>query len=142
MDCRITTRHTLTSHRCRQTGYRRRRSDAMTWMDAKFDGVCFTPATAKRSRSMPCGTTPCAIWQNTTKPTGGQRPFYAELAKQVASFVRVFWNEPLGYLNDCVLPDRTADASLRRIRFCGPLPYSPLGSDKQKKVVATVQREC
>jgi predicted glycogen debranching enzyme len=116
----------------------------LTWMDAKFDGVCFTPRHGKAVEVN-------ALWYNAlchlakyykNRQEDNAR-FYAELAKQVAeSFVQVFWNEPQGYLNDCVLPDGTADASLRPNQILAvSLPYSPLDPDKQKKVVAAVQRE-
>ena len=114
----------------------------LTWMDAKFDGVCLRLATAKRSGQCPVVQRPVPFVKYKNRQEDNAR-FYAELAKQVAeSFVQVFWNEPLGYLNDCVLPDGTADASLRPNQILAvSLPYSPLDPDKQKKVVATVQRE-
>ena len=116
----------------------------LTWMDAKFNGVCFTPRHGKAVEIN-------ALWYSTLRHLAtyyqhrqaDHAHFYAELAQQVAeSFVRVFWNDPLGYLNDCVLPDGTADASLRPNQiFAVSLPYSPLEKSLQKKVVAAVERE-
>ena len=116
----------------------------LTWMDAKFNGVCFTPRYGKAVEIN-------ALWYSNLchleKYYRGRQAenehFYSELAFHVAhSFVQVFWNEQAGYLNDCVLSDGTADASLRPNQILAvSLPYSPLNRALQQKVVAAVERE-
>ena len=69
--------------------------------------------------------------------------FYNEIAEQVRlSFQEAFWNEQTGYLNDCILPPNQADTSLRPNQiFAVSLPFSPLSTEQQKKVVEAVQRD-
>jgi glycogen debranching enzyme len=56
------------------------------------------------------------------------------------SFRRLFWNGK--YLNDCILPDGSADASIRPNQiFAVSLPFSPLTEQMQKCVVDVVQKE-
>ena len=116
----------------------------LTWMDAKYNGVCFTPRYGKAVEIN-------ALWYSNLCQMAAYYEdrqadsacFYADLAAQVAdSFSSLFWNETAGYLNDCVLPDGTIDASLRPNQiFAVSLPYSPLDTEHQQKVVAAVQRE-
>ncbi len=116
----------------------------LTWMDAKFDGICFTPRHGKAVEVN-------ALWYNALchlakyykNRQAENARFYAELAEQVAeSFNRVFWNGQVGYLNDCVLPNGTADASLRPNQILAvSLPYCPLDRPKQQNVVDAVQWE-
>jgi predicted glycogen debranching enzyme len=116
----------------------------LTWMDAKFNGVSFTPRYGKAVEIN-------ALWYSNlcqlAKYYRGRHAenehFYSELASHVAhSFVVVFWNEQAGYLNDCVLPDGTADASLRPNQILAvSLPHSPLNKVLAKRVVAAVERE-
>ena len=57
-----------------------------------------------------------------------------------ASFGRLFWNDERRYLNDCILPDGSADTSLRPNQiFAVSLPCSALTRDRQKAVVDTVR---
>jgi len=57
------------------------------------------------------------------------------------SFCRLFWNNSVGFLNDCILPDGSADASLRPNQiFAVSLPFSPLPPEQQLAVVNTVQK--
>ena len=63
-----------------------------------------------------------------------------EIDKVRKSFCRVFWNESWGWLNDCILPDGTADATLRPNQiFAVSLPFSPLSVQQQKAVVSIVE---
>jgi len=120
----------------------------LTWMDAKYDGVSFTPRYGKAVEIN-------ALWysalcslaeyyrENDDKAseTWMDVEYYGERAQQVAeSFCDVFWNEEKGYLNDCVLPDGTVDSSLRPNQiYAVALPFSPLSRSQQEKVVKTVQ---
>jgi glycogen debranching enzyme len=58
------------------------------------------------------------------------------------SFCNLFWNQSGGYLNDCILPDGSVDASIRPNQiFAVSLPFSPLSDEQQKSVVDVVQKE-
>jgi glycogen debranching enzyme len=64
------------------------------------------------------------------------------MAEQVAdSFCKLFWNESKGYLNDCILPDGSADETLRPNQiYAVSLAFSPLQIEQQKLVVDAVQK--
>ena len=116
----------------------------LTWMDAKCEGVTFTPRYGKAVEVN-------ALWYNALcclhefhlRSSGtAEARRYAEMAQRVGeSFSAVFWNEERGYLNDCVAPDGTIDASLRPNQiFAVSLPYSPpLTRRQQKAVVGAVE---
>ncbi len=119
----------------------------LTWMDAKYDGVAFTPRYGKA-----VGVN--ALWYNAimqleeylTWDDGVSSRFLGELRKKAnlvkGSFCKLFWNESYGWLNDCILPDGTADATLRPNQiFAVSLPFSPLKPTQQKAVVDIVEKE-
>lgn len=117
----------------------------LTWMDAKYGGIAFTPRWGKAVEVN-------ALWHNALC---GMREFcrqenssdaarYAAMATKAGqSFCRSFWNESCGYLNDTVMPDGTVDASLRPNQiFAVSLPYGPpLTPQQQRAVVDVVERE-
>ncbi len=117
----------------------------LTWMDAKCDGIAFTPRYGKAVEIN-------ALWHNALLrlqkycerqqlPEAGR---YAVMAAQVGrSFCKLFWNADLGYLNDVVLPDGTVDASLRPSQiFAVSLPFGPpLTRSQQWAVVNTVEQK-
>jgi len=117
----------------------------LTWMDAKCDGIAFTPRWGKAVEVN-------ALWHNALcrlhrfhrKEGRAEARRYGTMAEQVAeSFGRVFWNETVGYLNDIVMPDGTVDASLRPNQiFAVSLPFGPpLPREQQHAVVDVVERE-
>lgn len=116
----------------------------LTWMDAKYDGVVFTPRHGKAVEvnalwyNQLCNLADYYIGRNADLENQ-----YKQLAQKVKqSFARVFWNEEKGYLNDCVLPDGTVDDSLRPNQiYAVSLPFSPLDDRQQKSVVDTVKDE-
>lgn len=114
----------------------------LTWMDAKCDGIAFTPRYGKAVEVN-------ALWYNSlcllTK-------FYAERDEQSAkryesmaekvqnSFCELFWNESKSYLNDCILPDGSIDDSLRPNQiFAVSLKFSPLPELHQALVIDAVK---
>ena len=115
----------------------------LTWMDAKYDGIAFTPRFGKAVEVN-------ALWYNClcllvnyyAGKNSGNAKQYDSLAMQVKkSFCRLFWNRSKDCLNDCILPDGTADDSLRPNQiFAVSLEYSPLSSEQQKSVVDVVQK--
>jgi predicted glycogen debranching enzyme len=116
----------------------------LTWMDAKYDGVAFTPRYGKAVEVN-------ALWYNAlcllaqysmlneNRESGIE---YRDMADKVkTSFCELFWNKTSGYLYDCILPDGSADASLRPNQiFAVSLPFSPLSPQQQKVVVDIVQK--
>ncbi|HXE54527.1 MAG TPA: amylo-alpha-1,6-glucosidase [Tepidisphaeraceae bacterium] len=102
----------------------------LTWMDAKCDGIAFTPRQGKAVEIN-------ALWYHALVLMGDQ-----ELAARVAeSFRKVFWISPFRGLYDVVEGTRR-DAALRPNQiFAVSLPNSPLNEDQQKAVVEIVRRE-
>lgn len=103
-------------------------STQLTWMDAKCDGVVFTPRCGKAVEVN-------ALWHNALRrmqkfceeQKSVEAGRYAVLAEQVGrSFLKLFWNDQQGYLNDTIRPDGTPDASLRPNQiFAVSLPFGP-----------------
>ena len=118
------------------------KSTQLTWMDAKYDGIAFTPRYGKAVETN-------ALWHSALRRLGRfqaaiRNSEYAALAEQVGqSFGRLFWNEQRGYLNDAIRPDGSVDATLRPNQiFAVSLPYAPpLTRDQQRAVVEVVERE-
>lgn len=102
----------------------------LTWMDAKCDGVVFTPRHGKAVEVN-------ALWYNALMLLGEE-----ELAARVReSFVRTFWRNPFRGLYDVVDADRW-DGSIRPNQiFAVSLPHSPLSVEQQRAVVEVVRRE-
>lgn len=105
-------------------------STQLTWMDARCDGVVFTPRHGKAVEIN-------ALWYNALKLLGEE-----DLAQKVReSFVKTFWQNPFRGLYD-VAGDGRRDAAIRPNQiFAASLPYSPLGEDQQRAVVEVVRRE-
>ena len=112
----------------------------LTWMDAKCDGIAFTPRYGKAVEVN-------ALWYNALMLMKNlelrieNSEFYASMASRVhTAFCQLFWNEDKGCLNDCILPDGEADQSLRPNQiFAVSLKFSPLSAGQQAAVVAAVQ---
>jgi predicted glycogen debranching enzyme len=115
----------------------------LTWMDAKCNGVVFTPRYGKAVEIN-------ALWYNALcrlahyykDKDGNIESQYKHMAEEVAaSFAAAFWNEATGCLYDCILPDGTTDESMRPNQiFAVSLPFSPLAAKQQRAVVETVKQ--
>ncbi|MBI1369676.1 MAG: glycogen debranching protein [Planctomycetes bacterium] len=107
----------------------------LTWMDAKRDGVVFTPRHGKAVEIN-------ALWYRALMGMGEQtgESRYLKLAEKVKrSFNRVFWRDELGYLMDHV-NIWGSDRSLRPNQiFAVSLPHSPLSQKRQKQVMEVVR---
>jgi predicted glycogen debranching enzyme len=117
----------------------------LTWMDAKYDGVAFTPRWAKAVEVN-------ALWYNClclvaeyyANRNAENEAYYRSMAKEVGkSFCNLFWNKSRGYLNDTVFPDGSVDPTLRPNQiFAVSLPFAPpLSLAQQKSIVNVVQSE-
>ena len=114
----------------------------LTWMDAKCDGVAFTPRYGKAVEVN-------ALWYNCLcllaefyadrNEENARR--YGSMAEKVCDgFRNSFWNDSKGYLNDRILPDGSIDDSLRPNQiFAVSLNFSPLSEQQQASVVEVVQ---
>ncbi|MBN2269166.1 MAG: glycogen debranching enzyme family protein [Sedimentisphaerales bacterium] len=120
----------------------------LTWMDAKYADTAFTPRYGKPVEVN-------ALWYNAlmllaeysteyeTENMKYSKYSFHSLASNVRqSFNALFWNDELGRLNDCILPDGTVDSSMRPNQiFAVSLPFSPLTPARQAKVVKAVEKE-
>ena len=139
----------------------------LTWMDAKCDGIAFTPRYGKAVEVN-------ALWYNALMQMsnfehgrvglgppnqhGGAEPHSEmsescaegdeedanrckSMAEQVSkSFRELFWNDGKGYLNDCILHDSSVDDRLRPNQiFAVSLNFSPLSQQQQASVVEAVK---
>ena len=115
----------------------------LTWMDAKYDGVAFTPRCGKAVEVN-------ALWYNALcllaqfyaeRDLENSRQYKSMADNARAGFCGLFWNQSKRYLNDCILPDGLVDDSLRPNQiFAVSLPFSPLSPDRQQSVVNAVQK--
>ncbi|MBN2590667.1 MAG: glycogen debranching enzyme family protein [Sedimentisphaerales bacterium] len=123
----------------------------LTWMDAKYDGITFTPRYGKAVEIN-------ALWHNnlcllanfyselaqkskTSLKETKKSKFYQEMADDIkTSFCNHFWNEQKNYLNDCITTEGLIDDNLRPNQiYAVSLDYSPLSAEQQKAVVKAVQ---
>ena len=116
----------------------------LTWMDAKYDGIAFTPRYGKAVEVN-------ALWYNSLcllaqfyrERDIEAAEHYKSMSENVrAGFCKLFFNESKGYLNDCIWPDVSVDDSLRPNQiFAVSLAFSPLTTQQQKSVVNVVQNQ-
>lgn len=102
----------------------------LTWMDAKTNGVVFTPRHGKAVEIN-------ALWYHALSLMGQK-----ELAEKVAeSFRRTFWINHHRGLADVVNETGRDDACRPNQIFAVSLAHSPLTSEQQHSVVEVVRRE-
>lgn len=113
----------------------------LTWMDAKCDGVVFTPRHGKPVEINALWYHAlCVMADRTADDICSER--YQRLADQVQkSFVQVFWNKERDCLYDVVRDDHANDAVRPNQILAVSLFYSPLNKTQQKAVLSTVRRE-
>jgi len=102
----------------------------LTWMDAKCEGIAFTPRQGKAVEIN-------ALWYHALRLLGEEAR-----AEQVRdSFRKQFWLSPFRGLAD-VVDGARRDVSLRPNQiFAVSLPNSPLTAEQQHAVVEVVRRE-
>ncbi|MGA2582853.1 MAG: amylo-alpha-1,6-glucosidase [Tepidisphaeraceae bacterium] len=102
----------------------------LTWMDAKCDGIAFTPRQGKAVEIN-------ALWHHALRLMGEN----ARADRVAESFRKAFWLSPYRGLAD-VVDNQRRDSSLRPNQiFAVSLPNSPLTHEQQWAVVETVRRE-
>ncbi len=114
----------------------------LTWMDAKHEGIAFTPRYGKAVEINALWYSNLCCLAEYYKSKDSDDSTWHDLAEQVRhSFQQLFWNESKGYLNDCILPTGKADSSLRPNQiFAVSLPFTPLNIKQAQKVVDVVQK--
>ncbi len=116
----------------------------LTWMDAQYEGRACTARYGKVVEINSLWFNSLCMLSQFFRP---QKPQIASRYQQMAdkvktAFCKVFWNEKNRYLNDCVFPDGTVDASLRPNQiFAVSLDFSPLDRRQQKSIVDIVHKE-
>lgn len=116
----------------------------LTWMDAVVGNKPVTPR-----YGMPVEIN--ALWYNAICFTldlarsNGDSDFIDEWEALSISlgnaFVKTYWNEGLGYLNDCVI-DECKDSDIRPNQIIATaMPFSPLSMDQKKSVADVVKKE-
>jgi predicted glycogen debranching enzyme len=113
----------------------------LTWMDARVDGFVVTPRIG-------CPVEINLLWFNAIciydslkeAGSGSYKPIPGLDAEMTgSSFRRYFINEK-GYLNDVVVPGRSADESIRPNQvYALSLPFSPLDRETKKAVLACIE---
>jgi len=113
----------------------------LTWMDARCNGVSFTPRYGKAVEVNALYIHALNVLA-TTAPHQQDRQRYTEWAQQATqSFNQLFWNESKASLNDCVFPDGRADDAIRPNQILAvSLGFSPLEQPRQLAVVSTVSQ--
>ena len=118
---------------------------ALTWMDARVDGVVVTP---RRGKPVEIN----AMWYNARRiladlqRKGGATAAADEtvrLAQRTAtSFRAKFWDASRGALMDLIAPDGTADARVRPNQlFAASLPFPLLTREQALRMLEEVRRE-
>jgi predicted glycogen debranching enzyme len=102
----------------------------LTWMDAKCDGIAFTPRHGKAVEIN-------ALWYNALRLVGEDK--LADKVQQ--SFVKTFWLSPFRGLFDVVNGAHREGAIRPNQIFAASLPHSPLSQGQQSAVVEVVRRE-
>lgn len=120
----------------------------LTWMDAKNNGVAFTPRHGKPVEVN-------ALWysglcslaeyyrdiENPSEATWMDAEYYGTMAEKVGeSFCSLFWNRQANCLYDCINDNGHPDASIRPNQiYAVSLPFSPLSLHQQQSVVQSVR---
>lgn len=117
----------------------------LTWMDGKCGDTAFTPRHGKAVEVNALWYNAlCLVAQYCARRDRTLSQSCKAMASRVAEhFVRLFWNESRGYLNDTIRPDGSADPSLRPNQiFALSLPYTPPLSQAQRvSILETIERE-
>jgi predicted glycogen debranching enzyme len=113
----------------------------LTWMDAKVDNWVVTPRIGKPVEINALWYNALSIMSEFAKKLGIHEPIYDIYAKKTRDSYEKFWDPELEYLYDVIDGPDGTDRSLRPNQiFAVSLPFSPISLDRQRKIVATVER--
>lgn len=121
----------------------------LTWMDARRDGVTFTP---RHGKAVEINALWCSALRSLatalTKSDPTASANLTDLANAAArSFASKFWNPAKSCLFDCLTPSDSgatwipSDEIRPNQIFAVSLPHSPLSADQQRAVVACVREK-
>lgn len=120
-------------------------TDPVTWMDAKRDGITFTP---RNGKAVEVNALWCSGLMQLAEAIDPEQPKTARELRQVAdkairSFGAKFWNAEHGCLYDVLTPTGGEYVPNPQIRpnqvFAVSLPHSPLPKDPQRQVLACIR---
>jgi len=115
----------------------------ITWMDAKCDGIAFTP---RNGRPVEVN----ALWYHVlhvvAQRAAQSDPELADRCRELivrldTSFAEIFWNRSAGCLYDCVADDRADHAVRPNQIFAVSLAPSPLPTRQQRAVLGVVSEQ-
>jgi predicted glycogen debranching enzyme len=119
------------------------RGVALTWMDARVDGVPVTPRAGKAVEVNALWLNALAILQALRKRAGdakGAKLIAARVTRARARFEETFWNESRGCLYDVVDGERR-DGSIRPNQVLAlSLPFQLLPKEKASRILDVVER--
>jgi predicted glycogen debranching enzyme len=113
---------------------------ALTWMDARVDGIPVTPRTGAAVEVN-------ALWYNALLRAAGlidsraRARHWHHLAERCREGFEAFWHSSGGYLHDRIGPGGPDPALRPNQLFAVSLPFSPLDVDRKRSVVDAVERE-
>lgn len=118
---------------------------ALTWMDAVVNGV---PVTPRRGYNVEVN----ALWYNAVSfalelaENAGDKDFTARYSHLPAlikeSFIKLFWDDNLGYIADYVNDEEGVNTFIRpNMVIAVSLPYSMLNAEQMKKVLDVADRQ-
>ncbi len=114
----------------------------LTWMDAKCNGISFTPRYGKAVEINALWYNALEIMANTASDDAEKKKYAAMARKVKKSFQQLFWNEQDNCLYDCVYPDGSKDGAVRPNQvFAVSLAFSALTQKQQKGIVKIVQEQ-
>lgn len=124
------------------------RESQLTWMDAKRDGVAFTPRHGKPVEVNALWYAALRELASATRGAGTESQSLTDLAEAVGkSFRAKFWNAEAGCLFDVLTPepDESGWRAIAGIRpnqvFAISLPHSALSIEQQRSVLSVVREK-
>jgi predicted glycogen debranching enzyme len=117
--------------------------EALTWMDAKVNGVPVTPRMGKPVEVNALWCNALCIFAHLAAELGDattERVARSWAQKARRNFEPTFWNASVGCLFDAIAPDGTPDPSVRCNQLLAlALPFPLLSSEKAKAVLRCVE---
>ncbi len=113
----------------------------LTWMDARVGDYVVTPRLGCPVEINMLWYNALKIYDDFAKALKNKNPYSSYIKLFEQNFKKFFLNAQ-GYLNDVVIPNVSADESLRpNMIYAVSLPYTVLTKKEQQNIVAIVQQE-